>query len=117
MDEVRLFGESDKLKNQIVDLGTRFSLVTDYTSMVVLDDQEMESMGIQRHNAQRVAKERAAQQQRQQAPVKNYRVDNNQKSPTFKGNSSPGIGSGPVGPWFLVVLLGCGWLVRRKQSS
>jgi len=99
----------------VIDIGEGYSLVTDYTSMVVLDEQEVEGLGIQRNNAKRVNKERKAQQRRNSTQVKNYRVDNTQNGGMFKGARSPGVGSGPVGPWFLVVLFGCGWLVRRKR--
>jgi len=114
MEEIRIDGESDKLRDKVVKLGENYSLVTDYTSMVVLGEQEMESFGIQRNNANRVTKERKAQQQRKSTPPKNYRADNTQNGGMFKGARSPGVGSGPVGPWFLLVLLGCCWLVRRK---
>lgn len=116
MDDVRLHGETDKSRDEIIQLGTQYSLVTDYTSMVVLDEQEMERLGIQRSNAKRVNQERIAQKQRQSAPVKNYRTDNDSGG-MFKGAPSPGIGSGPVGPWLLVILGGCGWLVRRKSRQ
>jgi len=115
MEKIRVDGESGKLRKKVIDLGEGYSLVTDYTSMVVLDDQEIEGLGIQRNNAKRVNKERKAQQQRNSTQVKNYRVDNTQSGGMFKGVRSPGVGSGPVGPWFLVVLFGCGWLVRRKR--
>ncbi|MBW2658696.1 MAG: VWA domain-containing protein, partial [Deltaproteobacteria bacterium] len=114
MDEIEINGESDNLRDQVAKLGKKYSLVTDYTSMVVLDEQEMEGLGIQRSNTDRVNKERKAQQQRKNSPQKSYRVDNTKSGGMFKGASSPGVGSGPVGPWFLVVLLGCCWLVRRK---
>jgi Ca-activated chloride channel family protein len=115
MDTVSRAGESEKLRKEIVDLGTRYSLVTDYTSMIVLGEQEMENLGVQRNNSNRVTKERVAQQQRQQSPVKSYRVDNSPDGGAFKGAKSPGVGSGPVGPWFLAALIGCGWLVRRRR--
>lgn len=115
MEQVRIHGESDKYRNQVISLGTEYSLVTDYTSMVVLDEKEMENLNIQRNNAKRVHKEKSAQQQRQSTPVKNYRVDNNPNGGMFKGTRSPGVGSGPVGPWFIIVLAGCGWLMRRRR--
>jgi len=113
MSEVRVHGESDKLRNEVIDLATEYSLVTDYTSMVVLDEQEMEHLGIDRKNSQRIAKERKAQETRQTTPVKNYRVDKKDNS-MFHNAPSPRIGSGPVGPWFLLVLAGCGLLNRKR---
>jgi Ca-activated chloride channel family protein len=76
MEQIREHGETARLKQQVVDLGTEYSLVTDYTSMVVLNETDMENAGIQRRNADRVQRERQAQTSRQRQPVKNYRADN-----------------------------------------
>ncbi len=111
MEKVREEGESGKLREQIVELGTAYSLVTDYTSMVVLDDEAAEEAGVQRLNRQRVQTERVAQQQRAAAPVQSYRVDN---GATFQNRSSPGLGTGPVGPLFVIL---AGWLARRKRQA
>ena len=110
MEKIREEGETDKLRGQVVRLGTEFSLVTDYTSMVVMDDETLEGEGLQRRNLQRVQTERAAQQQRATEPVRNYRADNGS---TFQNRSSPGLGSGPVGPLFVIL---AGWLARRKRN-
>ncbi len=112
--EIDIHGESASLRNKITDLATEYSLVTDYTSMVVLNEQEMENLGIDRKNNQRISKERQAQQTRKAAPAKNYRVDKKDNS-MFNNAPSPGVGSGPVGPWFLLVLAGCG-LINRKRN-
>lgn len=109
MAAIRETGVTDKLRDQIVQLGTEFSLVTDYTSMVVMDDETLENEGLQRRNLQRVKTERAAQQQRAAAPVQSHRVDNGS---TYGGGLSFDIGSGPVGPLFVVL---SGWLARRKR--
>ncbi|MCD6174809.1 MAG: VWA domain-containing protein, partial [Planctomycetes bacterium] len=58
MQQIREKGEQDSLKRSIMDLGTEYSLVTDYTSMVVLSEEQMEEAGIQRRNADRVNRER-----------------------------------------------------------
>ncbi len=116
MEQMREAGETDKLRQQISDLGTNYSLVTDYTSMLVVTDAVMEGRGIQRRNADRVQRERAAQQQRTSQPAKSYRVDKTASQPegSFGGNSSPGIGSGPVG---LLALPFIAWLNRRKKTD
>lgn len=111
MEKVREDGESSKLRDQIVALGTDYSLVTDYTSMIVLDDEALENEGLQRRNLQRVQIERAAQQQRAAAPVQNYRTDNGS---TFNNRFAPGIGTGPVGPLFIGLIA---WLNRRKKLA
>jgi Ca-activated chloride channel family protein len=103
-------GETEKLRKQIVDLGTEYSLVTDYTSMIVLDDESLENEGLQRNNLQRVQRERTAQQQRAAAPAQNCRIDNGS---TFQNRRAPGIGTGPVGPLFIGLIA---WLNRRKAA-
>lgn len=111
MEKVREDGETAPLRKQIVELGTAYSLVTDYTSMIVLDDPALENEGLQRRNLQRVQTERAAQQQRAAAPAQNYRTDN---GATFHNLTAPGIGTGPVGPLFLVM---AAWMNRRKKQT
>lgn len=128
MEEVREKGETDGLKKQIVDLGEEYSLVTDYTSMLVVSEIEMENEQIVRKNANRVQKERQAQQQRKSQPVRSYRVDQKKTNPSgnkgaFDGRRSPGVkrspnggggGSGPVGPVLIGLVM---WLRRRKKHS
>ena len=109
MENVRENGETGKLRNQIVELGTEYSLVTDYTSMIVLDDEALENEGLQRRNLQRVQRERTAQAQRAAAPVQNYRTDNGN---TFQNRRAPGLGTGPVGPLFIGLMA---WLKRLKK--
>jgi Ca-activated chloride channel family protein len=126
MEQIREHGESQKLTKQVVEMGTEYSLVTDYTSMVVLNPTELENQGIQTRNAQRVQRERQAQQQRNQQPVNSYRVDNrNQKTDSnqktnnqgmFKGRRSPGFGggTGPVGPVLLGLLI---WARKQRKRE
>lgn len=119
MQQIRDTGETERLRKEIVALGTEYSLVTDYTSMVVLSEEEMENEQIQRKNSDRVNKERQAQKKRQNAPVRNFRQDQRKQNPSgnngmFNGRRSPGVGSGPVGPIFLAVVM---WLRRRKRSE
>ncbi len=110
MENIRQNGETSSLVNKIVDLGTGYSLVTDYTSMAVLDDEEMENQGLTRKNATRVQKERSAQSKRAQAPVNNYRTATKDGSGMFGHQTSPGIGTGAVGPLFIGLVC----FIRRK---
>ncbi len=111
METIREDGETKPLRQKIIDLGTEYSLVTDYTSMIVLNDEELEGAGIQRRNYERVQRERAAQQQRASQPARNHRVDNGN---TFNNRRAPGIGTGPVGPLFIGIVA---WLNRRKKMA
>lgn len=113
MQGIREKGETGDSRSEVVDLGTTYSLVTDYTSMVVVREAVFENEGIGRRNAQRVERERQAQSARAAAPVKNHRVDNDTKGGMFNGKSSPGIGSGPVGPLFVGLLA---WMERRRRK-
>ena len=116
MKQIRERGENEQLKQEVVNLGLNYSLVTDYTSMLVVTDDVLENQGIRRRNADRIQKERNAQQQRAAAPVKSYRVDQNSNngSDSFNNRPSPGIGygSGPVGLLTIPLLA---WLKRRKK--
>lgn len=116
METIRDQGENEQLKQTVTDLGLNYSLVTDYTSMLVVTDDVLEQQGIQRRNADRVQKERSAQQQRAATPVQSYRIDqsSNNGNGSFDNRPSPGIGygSGPVGLLTIPLLA---WLNRRKK--
>ena len=59
----------------IQNLGVSYQLVTDYTSMVVLDDATHAKRGIARNNQQRTAAERTAQSVRAAQPARQAQVD------------------------------------------
>ena len=113
MQEIREKGESGALRDRVVRLGLDYSLVTDYTSMVVASDETFEGEGIGRANAERVRRERQAQQVRETAPVRQAMVDGGQ---TFGNQPSPGIslGTGPVGPLFAALAV---WMARRRRGG
>ena len=113
MEQIREHGESQNLREKIVKLGIDYSLVTDYTSMLVIKPEEIENNQIQRNNANRVKKERNAQNKRKKAPVKNYMVTKEDSTPgMFNGATAPGLGTGPVGPLFLIIVM---WLKRKRS--
>jgi len=118
MEEIREKGENKALRGKVVALGEEYSLVTDYTSMLVVQDQVMEDLAIQRRNNSRVDRERKAGQNRASAPIKNYSVSRNPQRSSqrtmFNGVKSQGIGTGPVGPLGLIVIF---WLNRKKKRS
>ena len=62
--------------------------------------------------------ERKAQQKRNNQPITNYRVNQHQTNPSgnngmFNGRRSPGIGTGPVGPAFIMIVM---WMKRKKNQ-
>ncbi|MCG7899089.1 MAG: VIT and VWA domain-containing protein [Candidatus Thiodiazotropha weberae] len=104
-NQIDYLGEDADSRQAIVDLATEYGLVTDYTSMVVVREEQFQQYGIDRHNQARVAKEQTARQQRAATPVANNRVDNQQ--PMFnrpRAYPSSGGGGGALGPWLLLLI-------------
>ena len=106
-DKMDYLGEDADSKQAIIDVALEHSLVTDYTSLVVVRDEVFQSENIERNNASRVAKEEQARAQRASSPVRSNRQDTQQPMhtnprPSFGGGSS---GGGAAGPWTLLVLL------------
>ncbi len=120
LQEMEDFGEKADLKQAVVDLAREYSLVTDYTSMLVVREEVFKQHGIERRNQQRLAVEHAAQQQRAQSPVRNHRVDtqqpmyNTSRADTRPRFSSSGSGGGAVGPWWLLLFVPALLLRRNK---
>jgi Ca-activated chloride channel family protein len=74
----------------IRDLGVQYQLVTDETSMLVVDDSVFTDNGIDRNNVQRSADEHAAQVRRDAQPATDYTVGQGQ--PPFGGGTAPSVG-------------------------
>ncbi|MBW9263587.1 MAG: VIT and VWA domain-containing protein [Candidatus Thiodiazotropha sp. (ex. Lucinisca nassula)] len=103
-NQIDYLGEDADTRQAIVDVAKEYGLVTDYTSMVVVREEQFQQHGIDRNNQARVAKEQAARQQRAAAPVTDNRVDNQQ--PMFnKPRAYPSHGGGALGPWMLLLLI------------
>lgn len=105
MQEIRARGESDAQVRQIVDLGVEYSIVTPYTSFLVLEnDGQYQQFGIEQRNARQVREDRAAQERRA-APG---------AAPTSSGHG----GSVELGFLALLGALGAGraWARRRKAA-
>ena len=105
-DKMDYFGTDADTEQALTDIAIDNGLVTDYTSMIVMREDEFARRGIARHNAQRIEQEHAARQQRQQAPVRDHRVDQSQPmySTPAPSHGSSG-GGGNSGPWMMVLLL------------
>jgi Ca-activated chloride channel family protein len=98
--------EASEVEKEILDLALDAQLVTEVTSMVALRDEAFEEHGIERRNRDRVARERAAQQQRAASPApRGQRADAAQ--PMFdRPAPSAGRGSGAVDvPTLLLIAL------------
>ncbi len=113
--QIDYFGSDADFKSAIIDIAVENSLVTDYTSMIVMRDEQFAAHGIERKNKVRVAKEKQAKIQRAQVPVQSRRVDNSQ--PAFKSNrSSHSGGGGAFNPLMLLPFVVFA-LYRRKKKE
>lgn len=86
-------------------LGVDHQVVTDQTSMVVMDDASFEEYGIERRNRDHVARERDARARRGTQPIRPRRVDAHE--PMFGGRRAPSAGGGGAGAfgWLEALLL------------
>lgn len=122
-EEMTYFAEEDASDRQqaITDLAVEYGLVTDYTSMLVMREEQFEQHGIERNNKQRRDTETQAAQQRQNQAVSSSRADTAQ--PMFSGSRSSYSGGGSGGGAFgqlELLLLTLGLLLvgfsRRKHK-
>jgi Ca-activated chloride channel family protein len=127
-------GNEDEARGAVLDLALRYSLVTDYTSMIVVEEDRKAVHGIGNDNAERRAREReaAAKRDRQghrpqvvtgQRPLGGGRAEH---APTRyarnhgnSGNSGGGGGggAGAVGPAYLLIAGGLGVLAWRRRKK
>lgn len=115
-DQIDYFGDDADFKHAIIDLATENSIVTDYTSMVVMRDEQFAARGIERLNKERREKEIQSQQQRMATPVQSHRVDAAQptfakSAPTYSGSSG---GSGAFN-WAWLMLLAAAPFLRVRR--
>ena len=105
----------EESESTIRDLGLKYQLVTDYTSMIVLSDEDFAKHGIDRTNKERVDSERKAQAARVTAPPSTFRVDANR--PMFTGPAHTTRGGGAIDPiTALIIFAGiCVILAVRKK--
>jgi len=110
------FGETADKKQSVVDLGVEYSLVTDYTSMIVLKEEIFQELGIDRRNQQRLQTEYQARQVRSAQPVQSYRVDAQQ--PMFSGNQPTYTGGGGAfGPGAVLLFSPLLWGLRKRKED
>ncbi|WP_309383950.1 VIT and vWA domain-containing protein [Cerasicoccus frondis] len=103
----------------IQDIGVTYQIVTDETSMLVLDDSTFAKHGIDRKNQQRMQAEHAAQAQRQASPAKVVRADAEQpmfKFPTPRIGGGGGAFEGPVAA-LMVAFAGWFFAARRRNRQ
>jgi hypothetical protein len=112
--------ESSSTRDEIVALGTAYSITSPYTSFLVLENEQMyRDFQIERRNKQRIANERQAQATRQQSPDpigQQFRPMDNSTS----GGPSGGAGGGAISPIGLLVMGGaaaCAVIGRHRRND
>ncbi|MEJ2405130.1 MAG: VIT and VWA domain-containing protein [Candidatus Thiodiazotropha sp.] len=118
-NRIDYLGEDADSRQAIIDLAKEYGLVTDYTSMTVLREEQYQHYGIDRRNQARVAMEQNARQQRSAAPVVNNRVDQQQpmtSKPRAYPSSGHHSGGGALGPWLLLLLFPL-WKAGKAQRK
>ncbi len=86
------YGADADTEQAITDTALQYGLVTEYTSMLVVEESVFQQLNIQRNNQQRVSQEHAARQQRAQQAIQTTRAD--QKSPMFHNKPRPAFSGG-----------------------
>jgi Ca-activated chloride channel family protein len=110
------FGGDADIEQAITDIAIENSLVTDYTSMIVLREERYQELGIDRLNRSRVEKEQLARQERKVQGVRNNRVDT--QRPMYKQKrANHGNGGGAFDVWMLLILLPLTLLRLRTRNS
>ncbi|MDA0129252.1 VIT and VWA domain-containing protein [Vibrio sp. MarTm2] len=106
----------DRDKEQAIeDIALEYGLLTDYTSLLVVEEEMFQQLGMERKNQARVLKEQSAREVKKNNPVKPTRADENQPTfnqptPSYSGGGSGG-GGGSIN---LVVLLSMILLVAGR---
>lgn len=110
--------KESEARDAIADLGVAYQLVTDHTSMLVLDDHAFRELGIDRHNRARTAQERKAQAKRVGQAPRSHRIDK-AGDPTFPDRAPrPKAGGGAIDPLTFALMLfgGAALLSGRKRE-
>ena len=104
-------------RSAIVDTAVEYGLVTDFTSMIVMSDEQFENNGIDRNNRDRRANEQQASASRLSTTQSSNRVDQNSPAFTDTRPSYSG-GSGAINPLSLFILLPLmiPWLRKRVST-
>jgi len=115
----RLLGlvSDEEAATAIQKLGLDYQLVTEETSMLVLDDATFEKLGIDLNNQQRTATEQQAQVTKSSQPTVNYGVGTPSESGSATSSSSDSYGAGALDPLsiFMGMLAACAALASRRS--
>ncbi len=109
--------DSDK-EQAIEDIALEYGLLTDYTSLLVVEEEVFQQLGIERKNQSRVLKEQSAREVKQNKPVEPTRADNNQPMFTQSAptHSSSGGSMNLLG-LLSMLLLGVGRMAMGRKPN
>ncbi|MBV7297726.1 VIT and vWA domain-containing protein [Enterovibrio paralichthyis] len=112
--------DSDK-EQAIEDIALEYGLLTDYTSLLVVEEEVFQQLGLERKNQARVLKEQTAREVKNNQPVKPTRADSNQPmftqpAPTHSGGGSGG-GSMNIFVLLAITLLGAGRVALGQKQK
>lgn len=118
LSEQEDFGESADRKDAVVDLAKEYGLVTPYTNMLVLEEQQFKAYNIKRINSTRIQKEEQARTQRQQKPIQQRnQAQNHQQLSQPRSTLSGSSGGGGSMDFLLIALVVVALYGRRKMSK
>ncbi len=104
-EKMDYLGQDSDSEQAIKSIALQYGLLTDYTSLIVVEQEVFEQLAIKQNNKQRVLKERDAQQIKQQESVKNNRVDSEQPMFNKPRPSLSGGGGGTTSPFWLLLMV------------
>ncbi|WNO08896.1 VIT and VWA domain-containing protein [Teredinibacter sp. KSP-S5-2] len=108
------FGADKDVEQAITDIAVEYGLVTDYTSMIVVEEEVFQALNIDRNNKRRVEAEQKAREDRKVQPVKSNRADEQQ--PMFNKPRPSMGGSGAVNPaWVFIIFTMMMLPILRKR--
>lgn len=118
-------GDVDEARDAVTDLALAYSLVTDYTSMIVVEEERKEVHGIGDRNARRRGEERRAAETRAREnhrpqvatgarPLGGARAEH---APTRYAGNRGGGGSGAIGPAYLLLAAALGFFAYAKRKT
>lgn len=116
-ETMNYFEHKDSDSQQAIeDIALEYGLLTDYTSLLVVEEQVFEELGIERRNQKRVEKEQQARQQRESAPTESRRADKGQPMFNDPAPSHSG-GGGSIGWLSLLGFIGLAWTRRTPKKN
>ena len=111
MRRAALLGDTPDSRQNMTDIALQYGLLTPFTSMVVLREEQFAARGIERRNERRVATEVATREARHQ----NAPLVHGTAVVSGTPRAHVGTGAGPVGPLFVALLAWLGLTNTRAR--